>query len=122
MSTEFRTPLRAICTALPGAVAATVMGSDGIPVETIQSAPNAVDVGSLIVEYAAILEQVRRSAQMFEAGNLEELAIASEHLVTIIRPLTVEYFLALAMLPSASSGRGRYLLRVHAHRLVEALA
>jgi predicted regulator of Ras-like GTPase activity (Roadblock/LC7/MglB family) len=121
MDNEFRTPLRAICTAMPGAVAATLMGSDGIPVETVQAEPNEVDVGSLLVEYAALLDQVRRSAQMFEAGSLEELAIASEHLTTIIRPLNPEYFLALALTPAASAGKGRYLLRIHAPQLIEAL-
>lgn len=122
MDNEFRAALQAICGALPGTVAATLMGMDGIPVETVEGNEVGLEVSSLIVEYGHLIDQIRRSAQMFEAGGLEELTIASERVTTLIRPLTDEYFLALALEPAVPSGKGRYLMRIHAPSLVEALA
>lgn len=122
MDNEFRVALQAICGALPGALAVTLMGNDGIAVDTVYGTSSELEIPSLIIEYAALLDQARRSAQMFEAGGLQEMAIQSESMMAIIRPLTSEYFLALALEPDASAGRGRYLMRVHAHALTQALA
>src|SRR5262249_8473358 len=106
--------------AVDGAVAASIMGNDGIPVTAYEVEPkdgDEIDVSSLLVEYSALIGQVQRSAQMFAAGGLEELSITSQRLTTIIRPVTGEYFIALAMRSSANFGKGRYLLRIHAPRL-----
>lgn len=101
-----------------GAVAATIMGIDGIPVQVYEVEDKEdVDISSLLVEYTALVPQVQRSAQMFAAGGLEELSIKSERLVTIIRPVNAEYLLALALRTNANMGKGRYLLRVHAPKL-----
>lgn len=122
MIDDFRVPLQSICSAIPGAVAATLMGRDGIPVETVEASSADIDVASLLVEFSSLLDQIGRSAQMFAAGELRELSIRSENLTTIFRPLTDEYFVALALRPEASLGKGRYLLRLNAHRLTAALA
>jgi predicted regulator of Ras-like GTPase activity (Roadblock/LC7/MglB family) len=124
---ELRKPLEAICAGLPGVVTATIMGVDGLPVDSFvqeqaSSSESAPDVESLLVEFTGLIAQVQRSAQMFAAGGLEELSIASEHLITIIRPINDEYFLAVAMLPHANTGKGRYLVRIHAPRLASALS
>ncbi len=123
MTDEFRIPLQSVCSTVPGALAATVMGSDGIPVETVTAEVDAdVDVSSLLIEYSALLDQIRRSAQMFAAGDLQEFSVRSEELIAIIRPINDEYFVALALRPEGSLGKGRYLLRLNAPRLAEALA
>jgi len=122
LSDEFRIPLQSVCSAVPGAVAATLMGRDGIPVETVAADAADVDVEALLVEYASLLDQIGKSAQMFAAGELRELSIRSDNLTTIFRPLTDDYFVALALRPDASMGKGRYLLRLNAHRLTAALA
>lgn len=120
---DFRVPLQSICSAVSGAIAATLMDRDGIPIETVEvGATDDVDVASLLVEFSSLLDQIRRSAQMFAAGRLQELSIRSEHVTTILRPLTDDYLVALALAPHASVGKGRYLLRLNAHRLTTALA
>ena len=126
MVDEIRGPLERICSRLEGALGATVMGLDGLTVDSVDAAcptlDGETDVESLLVEYSSLLGQVQRSAQMFAAGKLEELTIASQHLTTLIRPLTGEYFIALTLGPSASLGKGRYLLRIHARELSGVLA
>ena len=125
----FKTCLETICHSLDGAVLATVMGFDGLPVEIVTKDEEPagedgrpVDAESLLVEFSAMLEQIRGSTRVFSAGGLEELAIRSEHLTTVIRLVTKEYFIALAMRPEASVGKGRYLLRLHAPSLVDELS
>jgi predicted regulator of Ras-like GTPase activity (Roadblock/LC7/MglB family) len=123
--TDFSTHLQSISTAVDGVIAVTLMGNDGIPVEAYEPATNSggeLDVSSLLIEYSSLIAQVQRSAQMFAAGGLEELSIASERLTTIIRPVTSEYFLALAMRANSNVGKGRYLLRIHAPKLASQLS
>ncbi len=110
-----------MCSALDGALGASVMGYDGIPIDSVEAASGQADVSSLLVEYSLLLDQVKKSAQMFAAGELEEMSVSSENITTIIRPLTSEYFAALALGPGSSLGRGRYLLRRHAVDIIEAL-
>ena len=126
MIEEIRGPLESICGAVDGALAATVMGFDGLPVDSYGIEPadddGEVDLESLLVEFSNLLGQVKSSAQMFSAGGLEEMSIASERVTTIIRPLGEEYFLALALRPLGNTGKGRYLLRIHAPQLAAFLA
>src|SRR5262249_46007319 len=115
----FQDALSQICAKVDGAVVATIMGVDGLPVDSFEAAKSDdMDVASLLVEYSALIPQVKKSVAMFEAGNLEELAIRSERLTTIIRPVTSEYFVALAVRTVGTNfGRSRYVLRVHAPKL-----
>ncbi len=125
MIEHIREALGLMCQRADGAIAATVMGFDGLELDTVLPAPlddAGPDVSSLLVEFSALIGQVTKSAEMFAAGRLEEVSFASERVVTLIRPLNEGYFVALALAPGANSGKGRYLLRVHAPMLAEALA
>lgn len=124
MIEEIRAPLESICGAVDGALAASVMGFDGVPVDTYEHAPGPedADVASLLVEYSTLLDQVKNSAQMFAAGDLEELSIRADRVTALIRPLNQEFFLVLALTSPGASGKGRYLLRMHAPKLAEFLA
>ncbi len=123
MIEEIREPLETICTAVPGALAATVMGYDGVPVDTYehQDAEGETDVSALLIEYSCLLGQVKNSAQMFAAGDLREFSISSENLTALIRPINEEFFLALALDSPSHAGKGRFLLRLHAPNLAEFL-
>lgn len=121
---DFRQHLERLCDDLDGAVAACLMGADGIPVEVVEHFQDqeGVDANSLFVEYSSLLPQIRQSAEMFTAGNVEELCIRTDGLTAVIRPVTEEYFIALALRPSGNLGKGRYLLRLIAPQLVDELS
>ncbi len=110
--------LEGILKRLDGAVAASVMGFDGIPVETVELSPEGpaedIDVNALLVEYSNILNQLRGAAELLQSGSVTEISINSEKIVTIARLLSDEYFVIVALLPSANYGKARYLLRVTA--------
>ena len=112
----FRESLEQVCD-VEGAVAASVMGYDGIAIDTLVPGGTELDFETLMVEYAGILAQVRQAADVLQTGELEELSIATERLTAHLRPINGDYFLVLAMKPEGNLGKGRYLLRVAAPRL-----
>lgn len=123
MINEIREPLKRLQKALPGCFAATVMGFDGLAVDTIEGPQDQFDITTLMVEYTELLKQAKSSAQMFAAGELEEVSLRSKELAAVIRPINADYFLAVA-LPARSSnqGKARYLLRVTAPGLAKVLS
>lgn len=109
----FREHLEEVCRT-EGTIAASVMGFDGIAIDTVTPAEPDFDINSLLVEYTAILGQVRTAAEVLQTGNVSELSIGTEKLTTLLRPINSEFFLVLAMRPDGNYGKGRYLLRVTA--------
>lgn len=115
---SFRTQLESVVDQVDGALACTIMGLDGIAVETHQL-PNAeeLDLGGAWVEFANLLSQLTQTAQQLKTGGVTELSIGSERMITLIRLVSPEYFLALALRPDGNWGKGRYLLRITAPKV-----
>ena len=82
----FREHLERICSSVDGTVAASVMGFDGIAVDTFErSAESGVDVSTMLVEYANILNQVRTAAGVLQSGGVRELMTVSSPLPALVR-------------------------------------
>ncbi|MFO7156370.1 MAG: roadblock/LC7 domain-containing protein [Pseudomonadota bacterium] len=116
----FREHLENVCQ-VEGAVLACVMGFDGIAVDTHAPKAEGLDTDTLLVEYSALLDQVRRAAASLGNGKLEEVVVRAENLTAILRPIDENYFLFLALEPNGNTGKGRFLLRVTAPKLLEEL-
>ena len=114
---SFREHLEQVCRGVNGAVACSLMGVDGIEVETHMQEGGDVDVKSLLVEYSGVLRSAREAAEAHEAGGVDELAISTEKLQAVVRSVTPEYFMVVALVPGANVGKARYLLRVTAPKL-----
>jgi predicted regulator of Ras-like GTPase activity (Roadblock/LC7/MglB family) len=97
------------------------MGFDGIAVDTLAPKAEGLDADTLLVEYSALLDQVRRAAASLGNGELEEVMVRTEKLTALLRPIDENYFLFLAMEPDGNFGKGRFLLRVTAPKLLEEL-
>lgn len=108
----FREHVQHIVEATPGAVACTIMGFDGIAIDTFQIEGEDVDIPTLLVEYSTAAQQLRRNAAQSFAGPFVELMVQGELMSTIVRPLTDEYFLAVVLKPTALVGKARYLMRM----------
>jgi predicted regulator of Ras-like GTPase activity (Roadblock/LC7/MglB family) len=113
----FREHLQDVCRSCDGAVACTLMGVDGIEVDTHVENGGVLDVKSLLVEYSSLFRTAREASEAHEAGGIAELSIATEKLVTVARLVTPEYFMAVALTPEGNFGKARYLLRVTAPKL-----
>jgi predicted regulator of Ras-like GTPase activity (Roadblock/LC7/MglB family) len=70
---------------------------------------------------SVVVKAIQRATEMLEAGEAREMAFKSDKLVTLIRVLNENYFLALALDPEGNFGKGRYMLRVTAPLVIEAL-
>ncbi len=114
---SFREHLEEVCRGVDGAVACSLMGVDGIEVDThLQDGPE-LDVKSLLVEYSGVLRSAREAAEAHQAGGVDELAISTDKLQAVVRSVTPEYFMVVALLPGANVGKARYLLRITAPKL-----
>jgi predicted regulator of Ras-like GTPase activity (Roadblock/LC7/MglB family) len=118
---SFRTHLERVCEQVPGSVACSVMGFDGISVDTHQVSDPSVDLAAMLVEYGHILTKLRDAADVLQAGFVSEVSINTEKLVTVARVLNADYFLVLALTPEGSYGKARYALRIAAPRVTAEL-
>ncbi len=114
---SFREHLEHVCRSVDGAVACSLMGMDGIEVETHLQDGGGVDLKSLIVEYSGVLRSAREAAEAHQAGGVAEVAISTDKLLAVVRTVTPEYFMVVALTPEGNFGKARYLLRVTAPKL-----
>jgi predicted regulator of Ras-like GTPase activity (Roadblock/LC7/MglB family) len=106
----------------PGAVGITLMGFDGIAIESREANdPGEVSPQAAAVELGAIASQLKGIAAGLGAGDVREVTVHTNGLITMLRPLTPEYFLALSLRADGNTGKGRYLMRVVGPKLVAEL-
>ncbi|MCA9534010.1 MAG: hypothetical protein KC593_10030 [Myxococcales bacterium] len=118
----FRQVLQEVVEKTDGAIAAILMGYDGIPVEQYVDDDAVLDVETVGMEYSVILKMIRNAADMLDIGAAQEVAIRAERMTTIIRLVTDEYFLAVAVRPAGNFGKARYLMRLRSSELAASLA
>lgn len=114
---SFREHLEQICRDVDGAVACSLMGVDGIEVDTHVADGGDLDLKSLLVEYSGVLRSAKDAAEAHAAGGVAEIAIATDKLLAVVRTVSPEYFMVVALTPDGNLGKARYLLRVTAPKL-----
>ena len=117
----FRDALREIVEKTEGGVAALIMDSEGIAVESYARDDAPFDINVIGIEFGVILSSIKRAAESLEAGEAREIAIGTEKVLTLIRTLGETYFLAVAMRPDGNLGKGRFLMRTAAPKLLAEL-
>jgi predicted regulator of Ras-like GTPase activity (Roadblock/LC7/MglB family) len=118
----FKETLREIVEKTDGGIAGIVMDSEGITLESWAREDAGFDINTVGIEYGVILGSVKRAAESLEAGAAHEVAIGTDKMMTLIRTLGDTYFLALAIRPDGNFGKGRYLMRTAAPKLMAELA
>src|SRR4051812_14028620 len=97
----------------PGAVGVTLMGFDGIAIDSRSvDDPGDVSLQSAFIELGQVASQLKGVAESLNAGDVREVSVQTGLLTTVLRPLTPEYFIALSLRPDGNLGKGRYLMRV----------
>jgi len=104
-----------------GGVAGLLMASDGIAIDQYSKGDGPFDIESVGMEYSVVLKGVQRAGEMLDTGSTNEVSVQTERLTTVVRMLTDEYFVALALAPGGNVGKARYLLRTSAPKLIENL-
>jgi predicted regulator of Ras-like GTPase activity (Roadblock/LC7/MglB family) len=98
------------------------MGFEGITVDSYTRAGGNLNVETIGSEYSVILGQIRQAVETLDLGMAQEVSVSAENMTTVIRLLNEEYFVALAIAPNGNLGKGRYLLRVQAPKILESLS
>lgn len=118
----FKEALQRLVQSADGGLASLLMDFEGIPLEAYSSDNVPFDIEMVGAEVSVVVKAIQRASEMLDAGEAKEVAFKSEKLVTLIRVLNDNYFLALAMKPDGNFGKGRYLLRTTAPALAEELS
>ena len=120
---SFREHMQKIVESVPGATACTLMGYDGIPIDTYTIGGGELDVAALLTEYSAATSSLRHVGEEQPlAGSISEVMIATNEITAILRPLNDDYFLAVVLGPTGLSGKARYMMRLAAPALLQALS
>jgi predicted regulator of Ras-like GTPase activity (Roadblock/LC7/MglB family) len=110
---SFRTHLESVVNQVDGALGCSIMGFDGIAVETYQKEEaGELELNGAWVEYANLLSQLRQAAELLKTGEVQEVSVNTESVLTLMRLVSPEYFLVLALRADGNYGKGRYVLRV----------
>ena len=118
----FKEALQRVVEGTDGGLASLLMDFEGIPLEVFSKDNAPFDIEMVGAEVSVVVKAIQRATEMLEAGDAREVAFKSEKLVTLIRVLNDNYFIALAMDPDGNFGKGRYMLRTAAPALAEELA
>ena len=117
----FKEAIRDVVEGTDGGLAGILMDFEGIAIDSYVKG-DTLDINAVGAEYSVILKSILRATESLEAGGAREIAIQSDKVTTLIRILTDEYFLALTLTPDGNFGKGRYLMRTAAPKLIEQLS
>ncbi|HMA37949.1 MAG TPA: hypothetical protein VKY74_26100 [Chloroflexia bacterium] len=105
---------------VPGAVAISLLGVDGVAVETINGAKALPQEGTerrhrasqaWEVELADLMLSARRVARSLKWGGLRNITMETGQLTFLARMINPDYFLLLILEKDGNMGRARFELR-----------
>jgi predicted regulator of Ras-like GTPase activity (Roadblock/LC7/MglB family) len=108
----FKEMLESIIERTEGSLGALIMGTDGIAVEKVlgQAGVEAnLDVAA--AEFTSLVRNAQRAGSDTGLGGLRELVVSLEGAVMLMRLLSKDYFVVLALGAKGNIGRGRFELR-----------
>lgn len=101
-----------------GVQGAVIMGMDGIAIGEHVVDP-ACSIQSAGIEYASAIKSIQKASRSLSAGHVQEVLINTQSNVFILRLITDEYFIAVALGPEGNHGKTRYLMRMAVPRLMK---
>ncbi|MBI3074053.1 MAG: hypothetical protein HYY84_18240 [Deltaproteobacteria bacterium] len=111
----FKEHLKRIVDNADGAMAAVVMGFDGIAIESYDrpaAAGEGLDTQTMGIELAGLFGQVRNVINNVDSGTFKEISISTDKILAVARIMSGEYFVAVVLRADGNFGKARYLLRV----------
>jgi predicted regulator of Ras-like GTPase activity (Roadblock/LC7/MglB family) len=108
----FKETLQSVIEHTEGSIGALIMGTDGIAVEKVLP-PEGQDANLDVAaaEFTTLVRNAQRTSGDMGLGPLSELVVTCETFTLIMRLISKEYFLILALRSDANLGRGRFELR-----------
>jgi predicted regulator of Ras-like GTPase activity (Roadblock/LC7/MglB family) len=109
--TVFADALAAVARRVPETEVLMIIGTDGIPIEKLMVRPDP-NVEAMAAEHTTLLRASLSAAADTGLGALQELAITTERMTTLLVAITGDYFLFACLGPGAVMGRARFALRL----------
>jgi predicted regulator of Ras-like GTPase activity (Roadblock/LC7/MglB family) len=116
----FTQTLRRIAERVGGTRAVSLVGADGIPVESWGS-PEGLSIETVAAEVGSLLRAARNTGSASGDGEVREVATVTDGGITIVSRVTREYYLLLLLAREGNLGRGRFELRKAAAALEKEL-
>jgi predicted regulator of Ras-like GTPase activity (Roadblock/LC7/MglB family) len=108
----FKDMLSGILERTEGSLGALIMGTDGIAVEKILGEDGEdANLDIAAAEFTSLVRSAQRVGADTGLGMLRELVVSMDRASVIMRLLSKEYFVVLAIRPDGNLGRGRFELR-----------
>ena len=108
----FKELLETIIERTEGSLGALIMGTDGIAVEKVLGeAGKEANLDIAAAEFTSLVRGAQRAGNDLGLGNLRELVISLDDSIILMRLLSRDYFVVLALNPEGNLGRGRFELR-----------
>jgi len=118
----FKEALQGVVDEIEGGMAGLLMDFEGIPLESYSREESEFDIEAVGAEVSVVVKAIQRASEMLEAGDTREVAFKSAKMITLIRVLNENYFIAVTMTPEGNLGKGRFLLRLAAPKLADELS
>jgi predicted regulator of Ras-like GTPase activity (Roadblock/LC7/MglB family) len=105
-----------------GGIGAVLMGYDGIAIEQYFAPGEQVDLQMIAIEYANVLKEIRKTAEILNVGDMEEVSIKTDRFHIVVRIITPDYFVAMTLRRDGNFGKARYMLTRETGNLVSELS
>jgi predicted regulator of Ras-like GTPase activity (Roadblock/LC7/MglB family) len=113
--------LKEMVESVDGGLGVVVIGYDGISIDEYIKEDAPVDLQLLAVEYATVLKEIRKAVDVLNTGEMEEVSINTDVSRVVIRVINDDLFIVFAIDHGGNYGKGRYVLRCRAPRILELL-
>ena len=115
----FRTVLTGLRDRVEGSIAVSLIGLDGIAIETIGAGQVPLDV--LGAEFGGFIKSLRNANTELNTGDVLQFALVTERYITFLSEVTPEYYILLVLRPDGNYGRARFELAKAKHALRDEL-
>jgi predicted regulator of Ras-like GTPase activity (Roadblock/LC7/MglB family) len=104
----FRDVLSGIRDRVDGTLAISLIGLDGIAVESINDHNVPLDI--LGAEFGGFIKNIRSTDTEINAGEVLQFSLVTDKYITFLSSVTPEYFVLLVLQPDGNYGRARFEL------------
>lgn len=104
----FRDVLRDIRDRVDGTLAVSLIGLDGIAIESIND--NGAPLEVMGAEFGGFVKSIRLSNTELNTGDVLQFSLVTEKYIAFLSAVTTEYYVLLVMKPDGNYGRARYEL------------
>jgi predicted regulator of Ras-like GTPase activity (Roadblock/LC7/MglB family) len=115
----FKDVLASIRDKVDGAIAVSLIGLDGIAVESIGREHVRLDV--LGAEFGGFVKSVQQTNTELDTGEVRQFSLVTEKYITFLSEVTPDYYILLVMRPDGNYGRARFELARVKHLLRDEL-